>query len=204
MLLSPKVDRTPYWVLIASFLYAALRYSVFKDDVGWKHTPLFVTNKAASMAGIILIGLSPLRSTQELRASTGILAFGLLLFHAIASTILLKPEYLKKFFLEDGRLGPWAEVSIFGGITAFVITFLLMVATYSKRPPNAESPSSPYRGWNRCVLTLGILHVVAMSYFTWPKFESWPAYLPPISLLSAIAAAILLVIRFKKHFKPEV
>jgi hypothetical protein len=50
----PVTAKWFFWVFGVSLAYAVIRYHIV-GDVGWQHFPLFIFNKATSLAAIIFV-----------------------------------------------------------------------------------------------------------------------------------------------------
>ncbi|MBI2145038.1 hypothetical protein HYU18_01810, partial [Candidatus Woesearchaeota archaeon] len=97
---------------IAALAYAVVRYHVIKG-VPWDDFPLYILNKAVSLAAVFLIAMSyefgPLARflprvfvpLLPARKYLGLLGFGLAAVHAVMSLLLFSPAYYPKFF-SDG------------------------------------------------------------------------------------------------------
>ncbi|MCM8533990.1 MAG: hypothetical protein NE330_22705 [Lentisphaeraceae bacterium] len=78
--------------LILSFVYAFVRYFIFKE-VPASRIPLWITNKATSLASVVLICISVLWRSDKPRKQLGLLGALLGFIHAIMSAALLNPTY---------------------------------------------------------------------------------------------------------------
>ena len=99
----------------ASLAYAVIRYH-FAGDVEWRHFPLFILNKATSLAAVFFVASSYLIGKiirwhdhdPALRLVVikfcGLMGFFLAAVHALFSLSLLSPAYYGKYFDDVGRL----------------------------------------------------------------------------------------------------
>ena len=95
--------------------YAVIRYH-FAGDVAWRHFPLFILNKATSLAAVIFVACSYLIGKiirwhdhdKVLRLVVikfcGLMGFFMAVMHALFSLSLLSPAYYGKYFDDGGRL----------------------------------------------------------------------------------------------------
>lgn len=130
---------TAKWFIVVfggSLAYAVVRYH-FAGDVAWQHFPLFILNKATSLAAVIFVACSyligkiirwhdhdgPLRLVVI--KFCGLTGFFLAAVHAFFSLALLSPAYYGKYFDGDGRLNLEGEIAISVGVLAL---FFLLVA----------------------------------------------------------------------------
>ena len=170
---------------IPSFMYAILRYNIFKE-VPWENLPLWVTNKAFALTATILIGYSFCADKTKPRKEIGILGFYIAIIHSIISFIILKPAYFSKFFSLDGKLNLSGESSMLAGV---ICLCLLLVATYRSYPAVTEESEVDLKLIHQFVfwaILLNLIHLLTMGVPTWLKIDEWPGMLPPISLLSLV------------------
>lgn len=174
-----------YALLAVALAYAILRYPVL-GDTPWANVPLFVLNKALSWAGLVVFGMSLVSREKALRRYYGVRATALLAVHILLSLLVLNPAYFPRFYAETGRLTATAELSMLAGVLGAA---LLGGLFYLNGQGQKAVGRSLRAGWGRAILWCGALHVAAMGYAVWLAPETWPGYLPPISLLSLVAAA---------------
>jgi DMSO/TMAO reductase YedYZ heme-binding membrane subunit len=192
-----------------SLAYSIVRYH-FVGDTSWTHFPLFILNKAISLAAVGLIASSYLIGKvfrwhdhdKHLRLVVikfcGIFGFFLAGIHAFLSLCLLRPAYFAKFFLEDGQLNFTAELSMTVGVIGL---FLLMSPAISTLPMVPKAIGG-WR-WKRSqrvgyvALAFIVVHLVAMGYKGWMTPSKWPGGLLPISLVAVIVALLPLIVRRK-------
>lgn len=170
---------------IPSFIYAILRYNIFKE-VPWENLPLWVTNKAFALTATILIGYSFCADKTKPRKEIGILGFYIAIIHSIISFIILKPAYFSKFFSLDGKLNLSGESSMLAGV---ICLCLLLVATYRSYPAVTEESEVDLKLIHQLVfwaILLNLIHLATMGVPGWLKIDEWPGMLPPISLLSLV------------------
>lgn len=192
-------------ILAICMAYAVLRYHVLKG-VPWSDLPLFVTNKAVSLAAIVLIGLSYCTSRTKLDRSwpcwTGMLGFGLAAVHSFASLALLGQNYYPKFAGPDGY-NLIGSLSILFGIISLVC-FTCAAAT--SLPGVRDAIAQPlWKRWQRVGywgFWLTLAHVIVMGALGWIKPGKWPGGLPPISLLAALVIVSVLVFRLAHRKNP--
>ncbi len=112
--------------------YGVLRYHI-AGDVGWEHFPLFILNKATSLAAVILVACSYLvgrvirwhNHDPVIRLVVvkfcGLMGFFLAGMHAMFSFVLLKPAYYAKYFDAAGRLNVVGEIGMAVGVVAKIV-----------------------------------------------------------------------------------
>ncbi len=190
--------------------YAVLRYHI-AGDVEWAHFPLFILNKATSLAAVILVACSYLvggvikwhNHDPVIRLVVvkfcGLMGFFLAGMHALFSFSLLTPAYFAKYFDPDGRLNLVGEIGMAVGVVAF---FGLMSPAITTLPMMPKAIGS--KRWKRSqrlgyvALILVVVHLVDLGLAGWLAPRGWTWGLPPISLVAALAASVPLVAKFKR------
>lgn len=175
-------------VMLVTMGYAVLRY-VLLGGVSADRLPVFVTNKAVAVVGLVMLGTASLVSGAQ-RAAFGAIGFGCVLLHLLLSLTVLSPAYLAKLYTADGRFTAAAEWSMLAGAVAVMVLYLL-----SKAPAKPAGARSLRLGAGQLVLALSAIHVLAIGYPSWSQPDTWPGHLPPITLLSFLIAIGLLVAR---------
>jgi len=197
-----------FFVIFGTCLaYAIVRYH-FAGDVAWRHFPLFIVNKAISLAAVFFVGASYLVGKvirwydhdAKLRLVVikfcGLVGFFLATIHAIMSLILLNPGYFAKYFDEAGRLNLQGEIGMSVGILALMFLLSPAITTLPMMPKALGS----WR-WKRSqrvgylALLLVSFHLVALGLKGWLAPNGWTAGFPPISLVAFVAAVFPLIVK---------
>ena len=192
-----------------ALVYAIVRYHL-AGDVAWAHFPLFILNKATSLAAVFLVASSYLVGKvfrwhdhdKALRLVVikfcGLMGFFLAGVHAFFSLALLTPAYYAKYFNPDGRLNLEGEVALTVGVIAL---FLLMGPAITTLPMMPKAIGG--RRWKRnqrlgyVALAFVVAHLVALGLNGWLAPAGWNGGLPPISLVALLAALVPLVVKGK-------
>ncbi len=192
-----------------SLVYAVIRYHLV-GDVEWRHFPLFIVNKATSLAAVVFVACSYLigkiihwhDDDRVLRLVVikfcGLMGFFLAGVHAFFSLSLLSPAYFAKYFDAAGRLNLQGELALTAGVVAF---FLLMAPAITTLPMMPKALGG-WR-WKRnqragyLALVLVIVHLVFLGLKGWLVPKEWNGGLPPISLLAVLVAVVPLLIKRK-------
>jgi DMSO/TMAO reductase YedYZ heme-binding membrane subunit len=206
-LLQPTTGRWFAVVFGGSVAYAIVRYHL-AGDVEWRHFPLFILNKATSLAAVIFVGSSYLigklirwyDDAKALRLVVikfcGLMGFFLAAIHAFMSVAILRPSYFAKYFDDVGRLNLQGEL----GMAAGVLGLFFLTSPAITTLPMMPKALGGWR-WKRtqllgyAALILVALHLVALGLKGWLAPRGWTAGLPPISLLAFIAAVVPLVVK---------
>ncbi len=210
---------TAKWFLVVfggSLAYAVIRYHL-AGDVEWRHFPLFILNKATSLAAVIFVASSYLIGKvirwhdhdKALRLVVikfcGLMGFFLAGIHAFFSLSLLSPAYYGKYFDDVGRLNLHGEIAMSVGVLA--LFFLLSPAITTL--PMMPKAIGGWR-WKRnqrmgyAALALVVAHLVILGVKGWLAPSGWHGGIPPISLVAVIAALVPLVVKRKvEHDKKE-
>ena len=191
----------------ACLAYAILRYHI-ASGVSWSHFPLFIMNKAVSLAATVLVACSYLigrvvrwydddpRTKLVVIKFCGLVGFSLAAVHAVASVCVLTPAYFAKYFTQDGRLNLEGELGMIVGIVALWALSLPAITTLPMMPKalgGLRWKRSQRMGY--ACLSLVVVHVVVLGLRGWLSPQTWPWLLPPISLVAAVAAAVPLFVR---------
>jgi len=192
-----------------SIAYAIIRYH-FAGDVAWRHFPLFILNKATSLAAVLLVASSYMVGKvirwhdhdKALRLVVikfcGLMGFFLAAAHAFFSLCLLSPAYYGKYFEDGGRLNLQGEIALSVGVVALLFLLAPAVTTLPMMPRAIGG-----KRWKRSqragyiALALAVVHLVALGYKGWLEPKGWHAGIPPISLVAVVAALIPLLIKRK-------
>ena len=193
----------------AAVAYAILRYHL-AGDVAWRHFPLFILNKATSLAAILFVACSYLvgkiihwhDDDKALRLVVikfcGLVGFFLAGIHAFLSVCLLTPAYFAKYFDAAGRLNLQGELGMTVGVFGL---FFLMSPAITTLPMMPKALGG--QRWKRTqrvgylALLLVAAHLVILGLNGWLAPRGWTAGLPPISLLALVAVLVPLVVKKK-------
>ena len=193
----------------AALAYAIARYH-FAGNVAWRHFPLFILNKATSLAAVVFVACSYLIGKvirwhdhdHALRLVVikfcGLVGFFLAAVHTLFSLTLLSPAYYAKYFDDSGRFNLQGEVALAVGVIA--LFFLLSPAVTTL--PMMPKALGGWR-WKRSqragyvALVLVVVHLVVLGWKGWLAPQDWHGGLPPISLLAVVVAMVPLLVKRK-------
>ena len=187
--------------------YAIVRYH-FAEGVEWNHFPLFVLNKATSLAAVVFVACSYLigrvikwhNDDPKIKLVVikfcGLMGFSLAFIHAFFSVCILNPNYFAKFFADDGRLNLTGELGLAVGVIALWALAIPAITTLPMMPKALGGIR-----WKRtqrmgyfCLLMV-VAHMVVFGLNGWSNPSGWPRGIPPISLLAMIAALIPILVK---------
>ena len=209
-LLQPFAVRWLFVLLGVPLSYAVFRYHVVKG-VEWSHFPLYIANKGVALSAVFFIGVSYLlgkmprvwvdKPQEKLIfiKFCGLGGFSLAAVHALASMLLLTPNYFPKFFLPEGRLNLVGELSLAFGVLS--LWSLSVAAITSLRFMYDALGEQSWRRAQRIgyfSLTLVAGHVATMGLSSWLGPEGWAGSLPPISLIAFVAAVIPILVKLAR------
>ena len=209
-LLQPTTARWFAAVFGVSVVYAIVRYH-FAGDVAWRHFPLFILNKATSLAAVVFVASSYLigktirwyDDDKALRLVVikfcGLMGFFLAAIHAFFSLPLLTPAYFGKYFDDGGRLNLQGEL----GMAVGVIALFLLSSPAITTLPMMPKALGGWR-WKRtqrlgyAALIFVVAHLVVLGLKGWLAPKGWQAGLPPVSLIAVVAALVPLLVKRKR------
>ena len=185
--------------------YSIARYHI-TGEVAWSHFPLFILNKATSLAAVVFVACSYLigrvirwhNSDPKLKLVVikfcGLMGFSLAAIHAFFSVCVLSPAYFGKFFADDGRLNLVGELGLAVGVVALWAVAIPAITTLPMMPKaigGIRWKRSQRMGY--LCLILVVAHMVVFGWKGWMTPEKWPWGFPPISMLAVTAAAVPLI-----------
>lgn len=176
----------------ALYSYAHLRYHVGKGIPlsEW----LFILNKAIAWTGGILLGLSLFKYEQKnMRKTLGSIGYLFATTHILLDLILISPEHHPSFYSFD-QLNTHAWISITLGILSFICFTIAFIG----------SVSINYKyllRFGRIGILISILHVTMIGKKGWFTPNSWPFYMPPITLIFVLAILCFLFLDLRKRLK---
>lgn len=204
----PRRERLA-WVLGAwapCLLYAIIRYNVF-SGVAWTHLPLYIVNKSAALAGVILIGLAYAvgklfggpAGTEPVRAKAkylGLAGFSMITVHVLMSMVLLSPANYGKFFEASGKFNLTGELTFLFGVLAYACLLFPAITTLPYMYDALGMDrwlQAQHMGYFTLALACG--HTLAMGYKGWVDPSAWPGSMPPITLLGFLVALAALGVK---------
>ena len=187
-------------IFVVCLIYSILRYiTLGPEDLS--QLPLYVMNKALSWAGLATIGLSRLLRQAVARKRAGLIGALMIGLHVVMSMLILKPEYLRKFFdsMNGMKLTGAGEMSMLAGVLGLgFLAWLLWATVEQSNSSSASKGNASLLPWvGRAVLICGALHVALLGWDNWFAPDKWGNYrhLPPIKLLSFVTAVVFLILR---------
>lgn len=181
-------------LFIPLYCYAFIRYHIGKD-VPFEEW-LFILNKAIAWTAITCIGLSVLKpkslaSIQTDRRTTGMTGFSLAIVHVIFVLLLFNKFRFEKLYSGDEiNFQGWLAISI-GLISLLIFSFPFFAAI--RKYPNSHKV---FR-LGKIGFMLVLFHPLVIGIGGWLSPESWPFYMPPITLLAVLIGVFVLMIRRK-------
>jgi DMSO/TMAO reductase YedYZ heme-binding membrane subunit len=185
-------------LFIPFYGYAFIRYHIGKEVPfdEW----FFILNKAIAWTAFTSIGLSVLKPKSfELintdRRTTGMTGFSLAIFHSISVLLLFNSAHFEKMYTGD-QLNFLGWMAIIIGIVSLLIFSFLFIAALKKLPKEHQI----FR-FGKVGFLLVMFHPLVIGISGWFSPESWPFYLPPITLLAVLSALTFLLFRLIYHKK---
>lgn len=179
-------------LFIPLYCYAFIRYHIGKN-VAFEEW-LFILNKAIAWTAIASIGLSVLKakslgSIHSDRRTTGMSGFSLAIVHGILVLFLFDKFHFEKLYSGDHlNFQGWIAISI--GITSILILSFPFFAAIRKYPN-----SNHIFRLGKLGFILSLSHPLVIGISGWFNPETWPFYMPPITLLASLIGVLLLLLR---------
>lgn len=177
----------------AGLAYAIVRYNVFKG-VPWEQLPVYVSNKAIAFVGLLLLGLSRVVVDKRRRKGLGLAGAGFVALHVLLSLMLAGPEYFPSLYTPAGQMTGTAALSMLAGALGSGALLWLFHSTKVRPVDGQRTRASLVPGLGRALLLFTAVHVGLIGMNGWFEFAAWPGSLPPITLLSFVIAAALMVV----------
>ncbi|MAZ88447.1 MAG: hypothetical protein CL693_12465 [Cellvibrionaceae bacterium] len=181
--------RSAVFVFVLCGIYALLRYSFF-GPVEPQHWPTYISNKAISVFAVCMLALSgwnyakgyTLRSKQQ-----GRMVWHAALIHSGLSLALLNGDYYPKFFADNGMNFLGESVILCGVLASYALWQV------------GNLCGLRHHQFKCLACALALLHLLPMSA-SWITPMQWYGFMPPMSLISALAAgtALLLYWRYRQ------
>jgi DMSO/TMAO reductase YedYZ heme-binding membrane subunit len=173
--------------------YAAIRYHLGKN-VPWTDW-LFILNKAFAWLAFTMVAMTIIKDDvlkkyfNVSRKKLGIGGFLLALIHILITIIIFSSAYYPKFYHGEAiSLNGWLFIGI--GATSALVYSLPFVASL-KRLPNENRI---FR-LGKYGVYINAFHPLLIGIEGWLTPQSWPLFMPPITLLSLVGLLIAMVIR---------
>ncbi len=187
-------------IVFLSWAYAVVRYNIFKQ-VEFAQLPLYVTNKSFALSAVILVCIATLKSEKfgkDFSVYLSTAGYLIALTHMLITYTIIKPEYFPKLFV-SGKLTVFGEMSLlFGVLTFTAFTFLVIFMITRDYYRNLFGQIFTINFLNLLALTFLSFHTLLLGIKNWSSPQTWPAMLPPISLLGFIATIVTIVKRLTK------
>lgn len=172
--------------LIFTTVYAVLRYVVFKD-VDVDYLALYVLNKSFSLSVVLLIPYILIKNNKLLVNSFNVL----ILLHIAVSLFLFDAQHYNKFFTNAGNYSITAMLTVlFGAVSA-----IIFLSWHFKKIINISSRT-------RLIIFIFFTasHTFVMGVNSWFSPQTWPGYMPPITLVAFISATYSLQFVVAKNY----
>ena len=190
--------------------YAILRYHL-AGDIPWSDFPLYILNKATSLAAVFFVACSYLigrvftwhnKDPRKLVIIKfcGLMGLSLAGIHAFMAVCVLRPAYFSKFFEDDGRLnaiGGWGLLAGILALWALVMPGIATIPGMAKAVGGQRWKRGQRMGYFALLMVLG--HMVVFGWNGWRHPESWNWGLPPISLWAALVAAFTILVKLRSR-----
>ncbi len=171
------------------FIYTILRYIYFGPKLP-ENIPLYLLNKAVSMGSVIALlmaAISYFKKDGLLSRDWGRVALHSAFLHVFMSYPLISPDYYPVFydFADGGKMGRVGELVLMFGIIAAYAYYLIA---------RSEPGSNEMRLYKILGSTMVTAHIFELGAGGWLNIGDWNGGLPPITLITALASGIAMVL----------
>jgi len=176
------------------YAYAVIRYHIGKELIGLMEF-FFVLNKAfAWTAGtMLLLSILPsfyLEKYCVTRRALGTFGYAIGLIHINSSILLLDEKFYPKFYT-NAQLNSDGWFFIFLGVCSILLFTIPLIASKLNLPEGNRLYT-----FGRYGILMNLAHVTAIGFKGWLKFQDWPYFMPPITLLFVLNGVIILGFRY--------
>jgi hypothetical protein len=183
-------------IFLGCYLYAFVRYHLGKGIV--MHEFLFIFNKAVAWSALIFAALSilPEKKLNRLffkRKTLGLSAYFFAIFHIFLNLFLINKSRFPKFYNELNTYNSiFYLVLLTGLISILVFTVVALVSLSIIKVENKYK----FLKLGFYGVLINSLHPLFLGFQNWFKPESWPFYMPPITLLVFVFVLLCVILRF--------
>jgi len=176
-------------VFTGSLSYAVLRYLVF-GTVSVANLPCYVANKAISLSAVVALCASAYYLNRgRIDEQRDWFAFFKITtsVHVLLSVMLFSAEYYPKMFA-GGKMNLHGELFILFGVLAVAMLMYRTIVRETTADLKILQPLS---------IAAIALHQLFLGMSGWLKWQEWPGYMPPITMIGFIVAVIAIVFQIK-------
>lgn len=176
-------------VFVLCMIYTYLRY-VYFGPKSPENIPLYLLNKAVSMGSVIALlmaAISYYKKEGLLTRDWGKVALHSAFLHIALSFPIITPDYYPVFYghADSGKMDHVGElVLLFGTLAAY---FFYLVH-------KSQPGSNEMRVLKIIASTLVAAHIFELGAGGWLNVAGWHGSMPPITLITTLAAAIAMVL----------
>lgn len=184
-------------VAAVATIYATLRYNVAKG-VPWSDWPSYIANKVLAVTALVLLAWAALRKLRGAGSTASLMRWGggAAMAHVVMSLGLFSLGYFEKLFAQG-------KLTFAGGFSLLLAALATVILEVGARQ-SAQWPRSAAQRATLWLLALSTLHTMTPSATGWLTPASWPAYLPPLTLLASLPAIAALILGGVDRRKPRI
>jgi DMSO/TMAO reductase YedYZ heme-binding membrane subunit len=157
----------------------------------------YILNKSISWLAFTLIGLSILplswfeRKKLE-RKYFGTIGFGFAAIHLILNLLLINENRYPNFYNNLSQWNLTFYLVILSGILSFIIFSIVFIVSIDMLKVKEKNKilKLAYYGF-----LLNLFHPFFLGFQRWLDIETWPFYMPPITMLAFLSGIIFLICR---------
>jgi hypothetical protein len=170
--------------------YAVLRYNVFGPKSP-ENIPLYIANKAVSMGSVLALLLAAISYYREIPAMSrfwGKISLHSAFLHILMSFPLITPAYYPVFFgFVEGvaKMNHVGELVMLFGVLGAYFYYLIL---------RSEPGSEAMRRFKIIASFFVAAHIFEMGAGGWLNVQGWHGGMPPITLITTLAAGLAMVL----------
>lgn len=190
------------FIFILSYSYALVRYHIGKN-IPFSDF-LFIVNKSISWTAFLLISITIIpksffKKNHLKRKYFGLIGYAFAVLHLILNLILLNKNHYPSLYVNDVFNLKFYVISLIGLISFVIFSVVFLISLNIIKTKNRDkSLKLGFYG----ILILAF-HPMIMGIQNWFKPNTWPYFLPPITLLCVLFLILFLLLRYIPTLKNQ-
>ncbi len=202
-----KAQKIFWGIFSIFFVYATIKYNII-EGIDWFLISSYTLNKALAWNALTAVALSySIGGFAKLGKSWAVELIGtvkymgqwgfiMAMVHAVLSLRLLTPDLFSEIYSSNLEFNAKGNLLILFGI--LTLSALIMPGISSLPSVRKNMNDNKFRIYQKLgylSLVFGLVHISVLGVFEWFNISGWQGFLPPITLIAFITAAIPLVLK---------